>query len=96
MLLRLKNTTPQVKKHSLKRRSVVFWSLMILILYFLSGGPLAMFLERGRLSNSNRLYEIYITPLAWTYEKTLFHKPLGWYFHLWAPKSFDTNGDEKA
>jgi hypothetical protein len=93
-LLQPENTTPSAKKHSFNWWGFFLWPFVILILYVLSGGPLAMMLERGHLSNNARFYEIYITPLAWAYETTPLHKPLGMYFRLWAPKSFDKNGNE--
>jgi len=87
-------TTPIEEKHSFNWQMFVLWPFLILVLYVLSSGPVVRLVRQGRISRSNGVFiERVYGPVAWAYERTPLHKPLGMYFHLWAPKSFDKNGD---
>jgi hypothetical protein len=92
----LQTTTPIEEKHSFSWPGFVVWPVAILLLYALSYGPFEKWQER-RIGNSNRYLQlsakIYV-PLGWVYRKTLLHKPLGIYYHMWLPKYFDAKGDE--
>jgi hypothetical protein len=64
-----------------------------LVLYVLSIGPVWMLMAKGNFSASGRSLDKFYTPLKWAYLKTPLHKPLGIYFHLWAPTMFDKRGE---
>jgi hypothetical protein len=81
------------------RKRFFFWTyfvgtpVMIVLLYFLSFGPVYMMWSKRKISHTNQFVNKLYTPLAWAYQKTPLHKPLGLYLHLWAPDDFDQNGD---
>ena len=71
----------------------VVWAAMVLLLYVLSWGPVAM-VEGKRVGQSSPPWLVsFYRPLYWTYRKTPLHKPLGMYLHLWCPQAFDRNGE---
>ncbi len=86
-------TTPNEEKHSINWGWIT-WPCVALVLYVLSSGPVVRIGHNGRPYGTmfNSFLKIY-GPLEWAYWETPFHKPLGMYFHLWAPNRFDTNGD---
>ncbi len=86
-------TTPKDEKHSINWGAIVLWPVVILILYALSVGPVLMMHEKGRAPQNSRFLANLYGPLIWAYMVTPLHKPLGMYFHLWAPKAFNKNGD---
>jgi hypothetical protein len=76
----------------------VYWVVGILLLYVLSGGPLAMWAVSRAGKPPMKLGVVtgfFYGPLYLAYERTPFHRPLGLYFHLWAPQLFDGNGDRQ-
>ena len=71
----------------------IVWPLVILVLYALSFGPVVMMVQKGIIRRHyQRVYVLY-EPVMWAYEETPLQKPLGMYFHLWAPELFDKHGD---
>ena len=82
-------------KHSRGFGRYVFWAGVVLLLYVLSSGPAVMMEEKGvwaKGSSWDRFSEIVYAPLIWAYVDTPLRKPLGMYFHLWSPQSFDKKG----
>jgi hypothetical protein len=75
---------------------IFVWSLaVVFVIYILCTGPFFMMIERSLLSNpavARATVSIY-QPEFWAYKKTLLHKPLGMYWHLWAPSVFDIKGN---
>ncbi len=84
--------TPKEEKHSINWGWIV-WPCVILILYVLSSGPLIMLSQKELIPQDNGFLTKFYSPLRWAYNETPMHKPLGMYFHLWAPKFIDKNGD---
>src|SRR5689334_851402 len=84
-------TTPEEKRHFNWWRFIL-WSLVIGVFYFLSMGPVVMMVEKGRINPESK-WLVVCAPCGLAYQYTPLRKPLGMYFHLWAPKSFDENGD---
>jgi len=65
-------------------------------LYVLSVGPVAMLVEKKLIGPSTLTTEFLTTfykPLEWAYNKTMLHKPLGLYYHLWIPSVIDSKGN---
>jgi hypothetical protein len=87
-------TTPDDEKHSFNWGFIV-WPVVILFLYVLSWGPVMMMKEKGRISSSDGFVWNFYAPLAWAYFGAPLHKPLGLYLHLWVPKYFDKDGNER-
>ena len=70
------------------------WPFVIVVLYFLSAGPLATMLWKRPLSKSAfRFIGGFYTPWRLVYLHTPLHKPLGMYMHLWNPQMYDSAGD---
>jgi hypothetical protein len=86
-------TTPK-EKRSINWGALILWPVVILILYVLSWGPVIMMIEKGHISSTNEFLRMFYRPLGWAYAETPLHKPLGMYFHLWAPQYFDKKGDK--
>jgi hypothetical protein len=86
-------TQPIKDKHYFPWTGFIVWPIVILLLYVLSGGPVMMMRDNGRIRRDNRVVWKFYRPLTWAYNKTLLHKPLGMYFHLWDPNDYDKNGD---
>src|ERR1039457_3875629 len=64
------------------------WLGVIVMLYLLSTGPSMMMIERGIFtykSPGGKTADLFYRPAGWAYRSTLLHKPLGMYWHLWAP-----------
>ncbi len=89
----VETSKPNDEKHSINWGALILWPVVILILYILSTGPVAMMEEKGRISRSNEFMRVFYMPWTWAYNGTPLHKPLGLYIHLWLPKRFDKNGD---
>ena len=88
----IENTMLTEDKHSGSLSAFFAWLFVILVLYFLSSGPVVMMYEKGVITGDSKLLQLY-DPLDWFYEETPLHKPIGMYFHLWAPKHIDENGE---
>jgi hypothetical protein len=83
--------TKAEEKHSRGFMSYVGWAGVIVLLYFLSFGP--VFLIIFKTSFPSYYLDVLYQPWIWVYEETPLHKPLGIYMHLWSPDYFDKNGD---
>jgi hypothetical protein len=84
---------PTEEKKSINWSAFILWPFLVGILYVLSSGPVVMVArQRGINRVAPSLIKFY-EPIEWAYEKTPLRKPLGMYAHLWAPESFDKNGD---
>ena len=74
----------------------LWWLPVIVALYVLSIGPILLITTKTSITNVRPvewlLTSLY-TPLHWAYTKTLFHKPLGLYYHLWIPSCIDGKGN---
>jgi hypothetical protein len=67
---------------------------VIIAIYFLLPGPLAVVHRKGLLNSrtvGGALFAIY-WPWRWTYEYTPLRKPLGVYMHFWDPANFEKDG----
>jgi hypothetical protein len=93
MVEQLAIAAPKDEKHSMNWGALILWPVVVLILYILSTGPVAMMEEKGRISHSNEFMRVFYMPWTWAYKGTPLHKPLGLYLHLWLPKHFDKKGD---
>ncbi len=78
----------------------LIWVAGGLLVYALSSGPVLWLVARGHIRPGyplggavNRLVLVIYQPLASTYHQTLLHKPIGLYYHLWAPSLVDSNGN---
>jgi hypothetical protein len=72
------------------------WFAVGVVLYVLSVGPVAMLVEKKLIGPSTLTTEFLTTfykPLEWAYNKTMLHKPLGLYYHLWIPSVIDSKGN---
>ena len=71
------------------------WLGVILFLYVLSSGPVVLMACKrptGRGGPAWRVIGIVFQPVRWAAEKTPLAKPLGVYWHLWAPEWYDRDG----
>jgi hypothetical protein len=71
--------------------SYVVWGFVVVMAYVLSSGPVLR-LVPGTLS-PNVAFRIYY-PVAWAYLQTPLHRPIGMYWHLWLPDTYDKHGNE--
>lgn len=73
----------------------LFWIGVLLLVYVLSFGPVMRLWLNGHLREPNTVDIIGVVycPVRLAYERTLLHKPLGLYFHLWAPQVYGSNGE---
>ena len=75
----------------------IWWVGVALLLYVLSSGPVLMMINkhvfRPGSAGDQLINAVYSRPAGWAYDRTLLHKPLGIYWHFWAPKVFDNKGD---
>ena len=67
------------------------WGFGIVVLYFLSAGPV-WFMESKGTRLHGIVWRIY-APWDWAYLNTPLHKPLGLYMHLWRPGLYDRSGN---
>ncbi len=47
----------------------------------------------GPSTSITKFLAAFYKPLGWAYNKTLLHKPLGLYYHLWIPSVIDSKGN---
>ena len=87
----LAERTPE-SKESRGWGSYAVWAFVIFMLYVLSTGPI-LALNQHKPMNS-KLMVVY-APFDWACNQKLLRKPLGVYWHLWAPKLYDKKGDRK-
>lgn len=76
------------------------WFGVAVLIYFLSSGPVMWMVAKGYFGAGRPLggatqevvADLYY-PITLAYHDTFLHKPLGLYFHLWAPALVDTHGN---
>jgi hypothetical protein len=71
------------------------WSGVVLVVYILSTGPIIMMIDKKIIRQSNVVIKVIDTiyrPIDWATETPVLAKPLIEYWHLWAPKLYDSNG----
>jgi hypothetical protein len=78
-------------------RAWILWPVVIALVYFLSCGPVLMFLNKREAKGlpDPRIVDAIYVPWFWAYLHTPLHKPLGIYMHLWDPAEFDKKGDPR-
>ena len=72
------------------------WLAVMVVLYVLSIGPVMMLTVNRNISNPHPVAQfcfIVYAPVEWAYAKTLLHKPIGLYYHLWVPDVIDSQGN---
>lgn len=69
------------------------WLGVLLLLYVLSSGPVVMVVTKNHGGPVWWVIGIIYQPLRWAAEKTPLAKPLGMYWHLWAPEWYDGQGN---
>jgi hypothetical protein len=73
----------------------ICWAAGILVLYILSTGPLVLLKDRIKIRDGSALdqvLEFAYWPVEWACDNTPLEKPLGLYWHLWAPRLYDSKG----
>jgi TPR repeat protein len=85
-------TTPSENK-SVNWWGFLLWAFVFLLLYALSAGPFMMSWEKGKVSRKGVFASLFL-PVGWAYKHTPLHRPLGMYFHLWAPKMYYESGEQ--
>lgn len=73
----------------------IWWPGLLLALYVLSTGPIIMMVERRTISPPSatiHVVEIVYSPIDWATHLPVLQKPLGIYWHVWAPKLYDSKG----
>lgn len=76
----------------------IFWVGLLLVLYILSTGPFITMMDKKIIPANPyalKVLEIIYGPMEWVADNTVLEKPLGMYWHLWAPKRFDSKGNLK-
>ena len=63
------------------RLSILGLSFMLLIFYFASAGPVAMFVKKAK--TGGQVAGVVYAPLIWLHDKTPLEKPIDWYLALW-------------
>jgi hypothetical protein len=69
---------------------------VVVMLYVLGSGPVGMLEDKEILKSSNpvcKFVDGLYKPLIWVYIHTPLRQPLGMYWHLWAPDSFNSKGN---
>ena len=72
------------------------WVGAILLLYVLSTGPVVLLYDKKLIQPGSpglRAVQIVYWPLDWVCGETPLRKPLGMYWHFWAPQWFDRQGN---
>ena len=64
-----------------KRLSLPALALMLLMFYFASAGPVALYVKQAK--TGGQVAGIVYAPLIWLHDRTPFEKPLDWYLALW-------------
>ena len=74
-----------------------FWLGVVLLLYVLCSGPVAMMVTRQPAPDEPAWNTVVIVyrPMVWAWRETPLHKPLGMYWHLWIPERIDAQGNFK-
>ena len=86
--------TPAEPVKSFNWQAFILWPLAMALLYVLSAGPVVLAVRKGKLPRqAGEIIQVIYRPVAWLYEETPLHKPLGMYLHLWCPDGFDKYGD---
>jgi hypothetical protein len=94
------NTEPAEERSS---RSIgwgwVLWLCLLLVLYFLSVGPVLVWATKNPLPVGTPTYKalvIFYAPLDWAYKRSpVVNKLVGMYGHLWVPERYDSKGNAK-
>jgi hypothetical protein len=75
--------------------SYVLWGFVVVMVYFLSGGPIFRLGDLATFKSPKAVYFLshFYAPWTYLYDNTMLHKPLGMYLHLWRPDLVDKNGD---
>jgi hypothetical protein len=71
------------------------WLGAIVLLYVLSTGPVIMMASKVVIRQGPviRVLIVVYWPVVWAYEETPLHRPIGIYWHLWAPDICDSKGN---
>jgi hypothetical protein len=83
------------------RSSVWNWLLglgVALVVYVLSTGPVLLLMRTGRTTAGSpgaRLIQIVYHPFDWAIRVPMLDRPLGMYWHLWAPELYDGHGKRR-
>jgi hypothetical protein len=89
-----KNHPDTDKKKSRGLGSYVIWAFVVVVLYFLSTGPISLMDKYGMLSpQSWGALEMVYSPISYLFEHTPLRRPMGMYMHLWRPEIFDKWGE---
>ena len=73
----------------------LWWLGLALVLYILSTGPIIMMIDRKIILPSSaamQVIDIVYRPIDWATQTPVLAKPLGRYWHLWAPTLYDSKG----
>jgi hypothetical protein len=73
----------------------ILWPGAVLILYILSTGPMIMMVDKKMIAQRSALehfIEVVYKPIHWATHIPPLAKPLGLYWHIWAPHHYDTKG----
>jgi hypothetical protein len=89
----LEAKTAAKAKKSFDWRMFILLPILLVVLYVMSAGPFVRLVDKGYISGHNRFYGVFYYPFDQTYKLPLFHKPLGRYLRLWAPRRFDRDGN---
>ena len=72
------------------------WVAGILVFYILSTGPYVMMWDKKLILPGGRgqqVMDIVYRPVDWACDVPLLRKPLRVYWHLWAPRVYDAEGN---
>jgi hypothetical protein len=93
----LRGETARQAKRSRRFRQRFLQPLAVLLLYFLSFGPVRLLTSQvGSPSMIEHVEAVVYYPWELAYVRTPLHKPLGLYMHLWCPRSFDQAGNPRS
>src|SRR5689334_3843887 len=89
-----KSETTEEGKRSRNLSVYLLFGCGILMLYALSFGPVQLIKSKGMYSPATKKFINHLySPLAWAYNNSVLHKPLGMYLHVWCPDIYDRNGE---
>ena len=83
------------------RRAVWSWLLWLsvaLIVYVLSTGPILRLMRTNRIPTGSlgiKVVDVVYRPFDWAEKWPGLARPLGMYWHLWAPELYDSRGKQK-
>ena len=90
------------EEHEESSRGLVWvwlcWLGAVLMFYVLSSGPVVMLQSKKVIRENSPYFDFFgkvYSPLNWVYLNTALHKPLGIYWHLWAPRFVDNKGNPR-